>query len=81
MMIFQIGPAHQHINTLILVVNTAAEQTQRKMTVPWTATCVMEVRLALIVAAAKIMIMLNVNTNDVSIIKMQSQRIKVISTE
>ena len=79
MMIFQIGPAHQHINTLILVVNTAAEQTQRKMTVPWTATCVMEVRLALIVAAARMMFFLNADTENVSIIKMQSQMIKVTS--
>ena len=53
--------------------NTAAEQTKRKMTVPWTATCVMEVRLALIVAAAKMMIMLIVNTKNVSIIKIQSK--------
>ena len=57
--------------------NTAAEQTKRKMTVSWTATCVMEVRLALIVAAAKIMIMLNVYTKNASIIKMQSQMSKV----
>ena len=53
--------------------NTAAEQTKRKMTVPWTATCVMEVRLALIVAAAKMMIMLIVNAKNVSIIKIQSK--------
>ena len=81
MIFFQILPAHQVINTLILVENTAAEQTKRKITAPWKATCVMEVRLALIVSAAKMMIMLTVNTQNVPIIKMQSKRIKVISTE
>ena len=69
-MFFQISPVHQVINTLILMENTAAEQTKRKMTVPGTETCVMEVRLALIVAAAKMMIMLIVNTKNVPIIKM-----------
>ena len=78
---FQICPAHQVINTLMLMENTAAEQTKRKITAPWKATCVMEVRLALIVAAAKIMIMLNVDTKNVSIIKMQSKMIKVMSTK
>ena len=61
--------------------NTAAEQTKRKMTVPWTATCVMEVRLALIVAAARMMFFLNADTENVSIIKMQSQMIKVTSNQ
>ena len=42
------------------------------------ATYVMGVRLALIVAAAKMIFLLNVNTKNVPIIKMQSQMIKVI---
>ena len=53
--------------------NTAAEQIKRKQAVAWMARCVMEVRLALIVAAAKMMIMLIVNTKNVSIIKIQSK--------
>ena len=59
--------------------NTAVEQTKRKMTVQTAAaTYVMEVRLALIVAAAKMMISLSVKMGSVSIMKMQSQTIKVI---
>ena len=73
----QLQLAHQVTSTRILMENTAAEQIERKKAVAWTATCVMEVRLASIVAAAKIMIMLNVYTKNASIIKMQSQMSKV----
>ena len=73
----QFQPAHQVTSTRILMENTAAEQIKRKKAVAWTATCVMEVRLALIVAAAKIMIMRSVYTKNASIIQMQSQMSKV----
>ena len=61
--------------------NTAVEQIKRELAVAWTATCVMEVRLALIVAAAKIMIMSNVYTKNASIIKMQSRMSKVTQNQ
>ena len=56
--------------------NTAAEQIKRKLVVK--ATHVMEVRLALIVAAALMMNINNVTTKDVSIIKMHPM-VKVMS--
>ena len=56
--------------------NTAAEQIKRKLVVK--ATHVMEVRLALIVAAALMMNIKNVKTKDVSIIKMHLM-VKVMS--
>ena len=56
--------------------NTAAEQIKRKLVVK--ATHVMEVRLALIVAAALMMNINNVKTKDVSIIKMHLM-VKVMS--
>ena len=56
--------------------NTAAEQIKRKLVVK--ATHVMEVRLALIVAAALMMNINNVKTKDVSIIKMHPM-VKVMS--
>ena len=71
-MFFKICPAHQVINTLILMENTAAEQIKRKLVFSAMAIYVMEVWLVLIVAAAKMMIGLNVDTKNVLIIKMQS---------
>ena len=56
MMIFQIR-ALQVINMLILMENTAAEQIKRKLEVAKMVIYVMGVRLALIVAAVKIMLM------------------------
>ena len=79
MMIFQTRPAHQVINTLILMENTAAEQIKRKLAAM--AIYVMEVWLVLIVAAAKMMIGLNVDTKNVLIMKMQSTMIKVTSNK
>ena len=80
-MIFQTRPAHQVINTLILMENTAAEQTKRTLIIAAMEIYVMEVWLVLIVAAAKIMIMPNVDTNHVLIMKMQSKMIEVTSNK
>jgi len=57
--------------------HTAAEQIKRELIMTAMAIYVMEVWLVSIVAAAKMMIMLNVNTKHVLIIKMQSTMIKV----
>ena len=81
MMIFQTRPAHQVINTLILMENTAAEQIKRNLIIAAMEIYVIEVWLVLIVAAAKIMIMLNVDTNHVLIMKMQSKMIEVTSNK
>ena len=72
-MFFQICHAHQVINTLILMENTAAEQIKRKLAFSAMAIYVMEVWLVLIVAAAKMMIGLNVDTKNVLIMKIQSK--------
>ena len=61
--------------------NTAAEQIKRKLIMKAMAIYVMEVWLVLIVAAAKMMIGLDVDTKHVLIIKIQSAMIKVTSNK
>ena len=59
--------------------DTAAEQTKRKLVSKMMAIYVMEVRLVLIVAAARMMLISNVQTVHAIITKMQSKMIKVTS--